>query len=343
MERVRIGVVGAGWFASRRHLPDIVRCERAALAAVCRRNPEELQRIAAHFSAPAAFTDYEQMLDEAELDAVLICSPHALHAPQAMAALERGLHVLTEKPLALSTQEARSLETLAHERSLVLGVTVNPPYWAHCHALRQWIEAGSLGELEMADLRWLGSVEALYGRRPLPDELPGVVRPSLFRGDPALAGGGHLMDAGAHLVSELLWVTGRQPRAVAALMDDPSNDLCACVSLELDNGAPATISVRGDSGHPERRVCGRYYGSAGTASVDGMPFRLTLSPAGAPSTTQAEADLPPAPSPVENFVDAILGSTTLLSPAAHGVAVAGVMEAAYEAARTGLTIRLAGG
>lgn len=341
MERVRIGVVGAGWFASRRHLPDIGRCARAELAAVCRRDPGELQRIAEHFGRPACYTDYRQMLAEAALDAVMVCTPHALHAPQAKAALERGLHVLVEKPLALTAAEAEALAALARERSLVLAVAVNPPYWAHCHALRQWVSEGRIGELEQVDLRWLGSVEALYGRGPLPETLPGVVRPSLFRGDPVLAGGGHLMDAGSHLVSELLWVTGQLPVAVTALMDDPANDLRANVALELENGAMATICVRGDSRYPDRRVCSRYYGTAGRADMDGMPFQVTLAPHGADPIPAAEADLPPVPSPVENFVEAALGHAELLSPPEHGVALARVMEAAYQSARTGHTVRLA--
>jgi predicted dehydrogenase len=340
MERLRIGVVGGGWFASRRHLPDIGRCARAELAAVCRRDPGELQRIAEHFGHPACYTDYRQMLAEAALDAVLVCTPHALHAPQAKAALERGLHVLVEKPLALAVAEAEALAGLARERSLVLGVAVNPPYWAHCHAVRQWVSEGRIGELEQVDLRWLGSVEALYGRSPLPETLPGLVRPSLFRGDPALAGGGHLMDAGSHLVSELLWVTGQSPAAVTALMDDPANDLRANVALELANGAMATICVRGDSRYPDRRVCSRYYGSHGRADVDGMPFQVSLAPHGADPIPAAEAELPPVPSPVENFVEAALGDAELLSPPEHGVALARVMEAAYQSARTGHTVRL---
>jgi predicted dehydrogenase len=341
-DQVRIGVVGAGWFASRRHLPEIGRCGRAQLTAVCRRNPAELERIAEHFGRPACYTDYQQMLAEASLDAVLICTPHALHGPQAAAALERGLHVLVEKPMALTAQAAEALAAQAAERGRVLAVAVNPPFWAHCHALRQWLSSGGAGEVEMIDLRWLGSVEALYGRGPLPEKLPGVVRPSLFRGDPALAGGGHLMDAGSHLVSELLWVTGRKPVTVSALMDDPANDLRACVSLQLDNGAMATLGLRGDSHFPDRRVFGRYYGDAGSAAVDGTPFRLTLSPHGIPATTQTEAELPAVPTPVENFVDAILGRAELLSPPEHGIALARVMEAAYQSARTGQTVRLAG-
>jgi predicted dehydrogenase len=339
-ERVRIGVVGVGWFASRRHLPDIGRCAEAELAAVCRRDEGELRRIAEHFGNPATFTSYERMLTEAELDAVLICTPHALHGPQAAAALDAGLHVLVEKPLALSVGEAEALAVRAREHSRVLSVAVNPPFWSHCHALQGWVAGGRIGEVEVVDLRWIGSVEGLYGHTPLPEKLPGVVRPSLFRGDPALAGGGHLMDAGCHLVSELLWVTGREPKAVTALMDNPRNDLRATVALDLDNGAAATITVIGNSRYPDRRVSSRYYGSAGNASMDGMPFRVTLSPHGETPESHGEADLPPAPSPVENFVACIQGQAESLAPPDHGIAIARVMEAAYEAARAGRTVRL---
>ena len=70
-ERVRIGVVGVGWFASRRHLPDIGRCAGAKLAAICRRNEAELERLAEHFGRPPAYTDYAEMLaDEVVCDQI---------------------------------------------------------------------------------------------------------------------------------------------------------------------------------------------------------------------------------------------------------------------------------
>src|SRR5207249_10358643 len=84
------------------------------------------QRACAHHSAPSfptrrssdlAYTDYDRMLAEAALDAVLICTPHALHGPQAAAALERGLHVLVEKPLALTAREAEGLAARADRKS----------------------------------------------------------------------------------------------------------------------------------------------------------------------------------------------------------------------------------
>src|SRR5206468_7570446 len=98
--------------------------------------------------------------------------------------------------------------------------------------------------------------------------------------------------------------------------------------------------VMGDSRYPERRVSSRYYGTAGAAAMDGMPFRVTLSPHDQPPKTYPEADLPPVPTPVENFVAVIQGHAEPLAPPEHGIAIARVMEAAYESARTGRTVRL---
>jgi predicted dehydrogenase len=341
--RLRIGVVGAGWFASRRHLPDIERAPDVDLIALCRRNPEELARLAERFRPQQTFTDYERMLDEASLDAVLVATPHALHYPQAKAALERGLHVLVEKPLAITTGEARELALLAERRGRVLSTAVNPPFWAHCRYVRDLRERGVLGELEVAHVTVVGSVEHVFGRAPLPQDLPGLVRPSLFRGDPALNGGGNLMDSGCHLVSELLWNTGLSPRAVSARMDATPTDMRAVLTVELgDASRPliATIAVVGDSRFAGRRARSLYFGSAGTATIEGLPFQVTLASAERPPLTLTEAELAAAPTPIGDFAAAIREGRAPVSPPEHGVAVTQVIEAAYRSAEHGTRVEL---
>ena len=137
--RVRLGVIGAGSFVSRRHLPDVQRSTNLTLAALCRRDEAARNRMAEHFDvAPQnAFADWRHMLDEAPLDAVLIATPNSLHFEQAQAALTKGLHVLLEKPMTLRSEHARELVLLAREKGLRLGVALNPPYWAHCHRARR--------------------------------------------------------------------------------------------------------------------------------------------------------------------------------------------------------------
>src|SRR5438034_11401550 len=91
---LRFGVIGAGWFASRRHIPDIVKHPDARLTALCRRNPEALETLKRHFAPEHAFSDWREMLEDCPMDAVVIATPHDLHFEPANAALEHGLHVL---------------------------------------------------------------------------------------------------------------------------------------------------------------------------------------------------------------------------------------------------------
>jgi predicted dehydrogenase len=337
---VRIGVIGAGWFASRRHLPDIQRNEHAALSALCRRDGEALKRLADHFAPETTFTDWREMLDRAELDAVLIATPHNLHYEPAKAALERGLHVLVEKPMTVHASEARELAQTAKERGLVLTTALNPPFWAHCHRIHAAIHAGRIGEVEAIDYFWTGNADMVFGRAPIPADLPGLVPPTLYRANADQCGGGYFIDGGSHLASDLLWSTGLRVTDVSCMMDSLPTDSRALVSLRLGNGAAACINSVGNSRCKDRRVRNVIAGSEGTITVEGFEFRTTVHHAGGEPETFTESDLHPVSGPVTNFVDAILGYAELLSPAEHGVHVVEVVEAAYRSAETGSVIHL---
>lgn len=343
-KKVRMGVIGAGWFVSRRHLPVMVRHPEVEVAALCRRNPEALRRMAEHFGVSRVYTDYREMLEKEPLDAVLIATPHALHYEQTKVALEQGLHVLVEKPMTVTCREGRELVALAKERGLVLEVALNPPFWAHCHRMREWMGSEDFGELEAVEILWsVASISGrtAFGRKPLPATLPGVVPPTDFRFHVELSGGGNLLDGGSHLISALLWTTGRRVVEVMAFMDEVPLDTRASVLLRLDNGALAGIHHVANTAMEERkRVREVYMGSGATLTVEGQPFRLRWEPREGEERQETEADWPPAPQPVENFVDVILGRAENLSPPEHGLAVVEVIEAAYESARTGKAVPL---
>ena len=339
---VRLGVIGAGWFASRRHMPDAQRDPNLELTALCRRDAESRAKLATHFAVPEnrAYADWQQMLDDAPLDAVLIATPNALHFEQAQAALERGLHVLLEKPMTIRSDHARTLVALAAERDLKLAVALNPPFWAHCHRIRAALAHPDMGPLESAQMYWTGSAEFVFGRAPAPDNLPGVVPPTMYRADPILNGGGYFMDGGPHIVSELLWVTNLRVRRVSAMMDATPMDMRTALTLEYENGAVAALTALGDSKHSGRRVRNTFGAANGTVTVSSFEFETTVSIAGHETQTFREADLPPVGTPIGNFAEAVLGHADLLSPGAHGAHVTEVIEAAYRSAQTGQTITL---
>jgi predicted dehydrogenase len=338
-ETLRWGVIGAGWFASRRHIPDIQEHPEARLAALCRRDPEALARLVERFEPEDTYTDWQEMLERCPLDVVVIATPHNLHYEPARAALERGIHVLVEKPLAVEPRQAWELCSLARERGLVLGVALNPPFWPHCHYIRAAIREGRIGTFELASLVWTGNVAHVFGEAPPPANLPGVVPPTMYRSDPERCGGGFLIDSGSHLVSEVLWTTGLRVRSVACLMDSTPSDRSDGLALTLDNGAIATLTVTGSSQFKSRRLLNAYHGSEGSLRVEGPEFRTTLDIGGEAEAFHA-GDAPPVPGPVANMVDAVRGRAELLSPGEHGTHVVEVISAAYRSAAEKRTISI---
>jgi predicted dehydrogenase len=340
--QVRLGVLGAGSFVSRRHLPDAINNPNVCISALCRRDDEARAKMTAHFGVDTrhSYADWQEMLDKAPLDAVLIATPNLYHYEMARACLERGLHVLIEKPMTIRSQDAHALVALAHERNLQLSVALNPPFWAHCHQIRRALKDEKMGVLESAAMYWTGNAEFVFGRAPMPEKGMGVVPPTLFRADPELNGGGYFQDGGSHLVSQMVWVTGLRVRRVAALMDSTPTDLRIALSLEMENGAVATITGIGDSKMPNRRVRNIWGAANGAAIVINPEFETTIMFKGQEHRKFKESDLLPVPGPVANFVDVIQGRGKLFSTGEHGAHVVEVVEAAYESATSGRIVTL---
>lgn len=332
MDKVRIGVIGAGWFASRRHIPTIIESEHAELVALCRRDEWQLAKVANHFGVERTFTDYREMLDDVEMDGVLIATPHVLHHEHAEACLLRGLHVLVEKPMTVSSASAHELVRIADKEKRVIVVGLNPPYWTHCRYLKSLIDGGVLGEIEAVSMSWVGDSRFVFGKAPMPDSSQWVVPPTLFRAVHALSGGGHFIDTGSHLVSEVLWTTGLSALEVTAVMDQKV-DMRAAVSIRLENDVPCSISIIGDSGGP-RRIHNVYVGSKAVAFVEGQSVRVVEHNGSRRNFTYIPS-LPEDPvsmsllQPVDDFVNAIRTGDAPFSSGIDGLRVVEIVEAAY--------------
>src|SRR5438034_5701751 len=118
----RIGVIGCGWWATRAHLPALAANPDAVIAGIA--DPDEVNRTRAaeRFGIPATrvFADAADMFDKAGLDGAIVAVPHSGHAPLARAVLERGLHLLLEKPMTIGPPDARALAALAEVRKVEL-------------------------------------------------------------------------------------------------------------------------------------------------------------------------------------------------------------------------------
>jgi predicted dehydrogenase len=144
---VKIGVIGAGWFATSNHIPILAKREDGELTAVCRLGRDELERIRQRFGFHFATEDYQQLLEK-ELDGVIVSSPHDLHYEHARAAFERGMHVMCEKPMTLHAREAWDLVNLARRQRRDLIVPYGWHYKGFVQEARKMMEDGAVGEVE---------------------------------------------------------------------------------------------------------------------------------------------------------------------------------------------------
>src|SRR5258708_18011092 len=120
--KLRVGIIGVGLWAVVSHIPDLRKTGRAEVMAIARRNPERLAMAKEAPTVDAAYTDWREMLDRETLDAVIVCTPHNAHLEPTVAALERGLHVLVEKPIALMARDAWAMIQAAERANRVLMV-----------------------------------------------------------------------------------------------------------------------------------------------------------------------------------------------------------------------------
>src|SRR4051812_19645899 len=101
-DKLRVGIIGMGWWAFLAHVPNLRNTGKAEIVAISRRNAERLAMAKEATNVDHAYTDWRDMLAKESLDAVIVCTPHHAHLAPTVTALEAGLHVLVEKPIALT-------------------------------------------------------------------------------------------------------------------------------------------------------------------------------------------------------------------------------------------------
>src|SRR3954471_19702479 len=146
MTAIRTAIFGTG-FMGRVHLEAVRRVESVEAAAIFGRKAEMLKGLAAGFGVPKTTTNYREVLQDSSINAVHICTPNAQHFSMAKEALQAGKHVLCEKPLTTTVEEAEELVAIAAKLGLRNCVCHNLRYYPMVQQMRQLREAGELGEI----------------------------------------------------------------------------------------------------------------------------------------------------------------------------------------------------
>lgn len=257
----RLGFAGVGWIGAQR-MNVLAESGLARIAAVCDPDGERREAACAGLrQRPATCERFEQLLEQ-PLDGVVIATPNVLHEPQAAAAMERGLAVFCQKPLALTASGTARLLELARRQNLALGVDWSYRWLAGVPELKQRIEAGELGTITAAELCFHNA----YG----PD--------ARWYYDPAQAGGGCLLDLGCHLLDLSHWLLGaRDPREVRARcfrdgrrlpapVREPEDFVMAEIDYASGQHVHLSCSWQASTGRGAIIEC-RIFGTAGGAEI----------------------------------------------------------------------------
>ncbi|MEX1117356.1 MAG: Gfo/Idh/MocA family oxidoreductase [Terrimicrobiaceae bacterium] len=341
---LQIGVVGAGWWATYAHIPALRKHRLAEVIAVQCRSQDKANRVARDFEVPHAFASIEALLDLPELDAVVVATTPNMHYEQAKAALERGKHVLIEKPMTFTAAEARELCDLADARSVQLLISCPWHYTAHAMAARNAIHSGMLGEIRMLSILMTNPIDKLLtgdSTSPTHGMERVYVEPSPGSyNDPAIAGGGQIYCQVSHAAAYITFLTGLRPVEVFARFDyaGSQNDIYNALTVTLENGALVSLASTCATPLAERTYEVRVFGThgilllelwKGTAEMISFDGNRVTFPA-----LQSE-EIYPEGAPATNFVDAALGLAPNGSDGRLGLAAMEVIEAACLSARSG--------
>jgi predicted dehydrogenase len=258
-ERLRVAIVGGGAITQVAHLPVLKKMRSVDVQAICDTDLPKARALANRFGVKDAFDDIEELLRYESLDAVVICSPNHLHESHIMAALSADLHVLVEKPLAMSAASVQRIIAAAAKRNRVVMVGMNHRYRPDVQIVRSFVQSGELGTIESVRGSW-------HVFRPGRTQLG-------WRQRRDQAGGGAMLDLGLSILDLGLWLGGSSPPArVSATLDVSGKDRVVEQSgsafVICENGTSVFVDVTWRHlGEGERFGVG-IRGSKGTAGIN---------------------------------------------------------------------------
>jgi len=326
-KKLRIGFIGAGGI-SPGHWHRLHATKKAQVVALNDPSDPKLKQF--YHNCPGAdalpvYRDYRDMLKHETLDGVVVQSPHYVHFEQSKTALEKGLHVLSEKPMVCTIKHAKALMATAQKSGRILMISYQRHFDPNFRYVREQIAKGAIGEVQFVQAiqcqEWLRAVKGTW-RQILAESC-----------------GGQLNDSGSHLIDIVMWITGMKVTEVFAKSDnfDTEVDINSTLAMKFENGALGSMSVIGNAPcwHEDHTIVGSkgafYLRQGGIEEMiheDATGKRIKIKP------SKYSKD------PDANFVDCILGKDVPQTPPECGLRTIEVTEAAWKSAASGKPVRV---
>jgi len=354
---LKAGIVGCGGIARGKHVPSIVKIKDVQIVALCDIKPERMDEFIENYSLKEAkkYEDYTEMLKSEKLDVVYVLTPNDSHAPISIAAMEAGCHVMCEKPMAKTTEQAKAMLDCAKKTGKILTIGYQNRFRPDSLYLKKACERGDLGEVYYAKAHAIR-------RRAVPTW--GVFL------DSEAQGGGPLIDIGTHALDMTLWlmdnykiksVRGSVYRKLADQTEqgnafgnwDPKEftvEDSAFGFITMENGATILLESSWalntlDTGEAQVTLCGT---EAGADMKDGLRFnkielnqqtvvKPDLTVGGVPFYEGVSHD--PADVEANNFIDSVKSGKQPMVTAEQAYVVTQVLDAIYESSKLGKEVQ----
>ncbi len=256
--KIKWGVIGCGGIADRRTLPGMMLCSNAELVAVMDTNREAAEKCKEKYNAKYAFDNVEELLAIDEIEAVYIASPVFCHKNQAMAAAKAKKHILIEKPVGLTVEEAEEITDFCRKENVLLGVGFMMRFHTYHQKMREIVQSGKIGEIVSARAQltcWYPEME------------------NCWRQEMKLSGGGAMMDMGVHCIDLIRHITGLEAVEAAGLCGNQvfkyDVEDAGCVILRLGNGATAYVDANFNIPDAAAKCKIEFYGTKGSIFAEG--------------------------------------------------------------------------
>jgi 1,5-anhydro-D-fructose reductase (1,5-anhydro-D-mannitol-forming) len=336
------GIVSTGKHPDVKIAPAMTAATGAEIAAVYSRDQGRADAFARTHAARAAYSKLDDLLSDARVDAVFVCSPNALHAEHVVQAAQAGKHVLCEKPMATTVADAVRMVQACRRAGVTLGIAFNLRQHPAYIRAKELVAAGALGRVVVVQGQWAFGVRGRDGSPPRNALTQWWDMPEL------IGGASTMMGTGVHVVDLMRFVLGQEVAEVTAVTDGQRDDKpleqIACLTLRFTNGTLGQVTA--SRLLPDSRNDFRVYGILGRiegreALWEARTGRFEV----VSETVNETADYPEALLPnyvaeIEDFQRAV---ATGREPAATGVDGLRVVEATLamiESARTGRTVKL---
>ncbi len=337
MSKLRLAVVGTGYIA-KIHAQAAALLPEVDLVALVNHRPESMRGFAAQFAIDRCYTTLDDLIAAGDVDAVSINSPNYLHAPQTMRALEAGIHVMVEKPMAMDAGEAQQMLRASEKSGAKLMVAHCWRFDEEARWIKQQLDQGQIGSV----VRTKGSgVHVLWG-------------PSGWFTQARYAGGGALVDMGIHAIDMARFLLG-DPQPVSVYADirtcygDYDVDDTGTLLITWDTGATSSIESGWWQPHADGPEASTHvYGANGFASL--FPTFLTKPNLAEERLERIESGFPETRNPhcpqamydtqLAYFIECIAQDKTPVPGGVEGWINMKIVDAAYESSRTKQVVNL---